>query len=144
MTVTTLLKGAITGASALALAGAVLAQVSTGTPSTGSGVGMTPPPSTGVTTDTSRLTTDCSQAAANARANQPPHDPMACNRAAAAAAVVAPSASPSPPTAAATSSAGPTSSSTTTAATNAEPAAAGPTTQQATTPPTRLARADRG
>jgi hypothetical protein len=80
MTVSTIIKGVITGASALAMAGVVLAQVSTGTPSSGSGIGVTPPPSTGVTTDTSRLTTDCNKVAADARSNQPPHDAMGCDR----------------------------------------------------------------
>jgi hypothetical protein len=134
MTASTILKGVITGASALAVAGAVLAQVSTGTPSTGTGIGVTPPPSTSVTTDTSRLTTDCNQVAADARSNQPPHDAMGCDRRAGTATLGAVGTTPG----ATTSS---TTSSTTTASSmpdNGAPAAA--TTHRSQ----KLARADRG
>lgn len=62
-------KGLIASAAAFALAGA-FAQVQTGTPSNGSQLGVTPPPSTSVTTDTSRLATDCDKVAADQRSNQ--------------------------------------------------------------------------
>jgi hypothetical protein len=75
-----MIKGMIAAVSAVTLAGAVLAQVSTGQPTSGTSIGVTPPPSTGVTTDTSRLATDCDQVAANARANQPPHSTMGCGK----------------------------------------------------------------
>lgn len=139
MAAKTLIKGVITAASALAMAGAVLAQVSTGTPSSGTGVGMTPPPSTGVTTDTSRLTTDCSQVAADARSNQPPHDAMGCNRAPAAAAMGATGTTAATGT---TSSARPMASSTTTANAAADTGSAADTTVHRKAK--KLARADRG
>src|SRR5438477_2431888 len=95
MTVSTILKGTLAGATALAIAGAVLAQVATGTPSSGTGIGVTPPPSSGATNDTSRLATDCDQVAANMRSNTPPHLPMGCDKSrttmGATAATVAPS-----------------------------------------------------
>ena len=62
-------KGLIASAAAFAIAGA-FAQVQTGTPSNGSQLGVTPPPSTSVTTDTSRLATDCDKVAADQRSNQ--------------------------------------------------------------------------
>jgi hypothetical protein len=133
MTATTILKGVITAASALSLAGVVLAQVSTGQPTTGTGIGVTPPPSTSVTTDTSRLTTDCSQVAADARSNQPPHDAMGCNRAPGAAAM---GATGTAATVAPSASSGPTASSTTTATT--APDMSAPRKSQ------KVAKADRG
>lgn len=63
------IKGLVASAAAFAIAGA-FAQVQTGDPSTGSKLGVTPPPSTSSTTDTSRLSTDCSKVAADQRANQ--------------------------------------------------------------------------
>lgn len=75
-----MIKGMIAAVSAVTLAGAVFAQVSTGQPTSGTSIGVTPPPSTGVTTDTSRLASDCSQVAANMRANQPPHSTMGCDK----------------------------------------------------------------
>lgn len=64
-----IIKGLIASAAAFAMAGA-FAQVQTGTPSNGSKLGVTPPPSTSVTTDTSRLATDCDKVAADQRSNQ--------------------------------------------------------------------------
>ena len=80
MTASTLLKATLAGATALAIAGTVLAQVATGTPSAGSGLGVTPPPSTGATNDTSRLATDCDKVAADMRSNTPPHLAMGCDK----------------------------------------------------------------
>jgi hypothetical protein len=80
MTASTILKGMLAGAGALAIAGAVLAQVATGTPSSGTGIGVTPPPSTGATNDTSRLATDCDKVAADMRSNTPPHLAMGCDK----------------------------------------------------------------
>ena len=80
MNASTILKGTLAGAAALTIAGAVLAQVATGTPSSGSGIGVTPPPSSGATNDTSRLATDCDQVAAHMRANTPPHQAMGCDK----------------------------------------------------------------
>jgi hypothetical protein len=62
-------KGLVASAAAFAIAGA-FAQVQTGEPSNGSKLGVTPPPSTSTTTDTSRLSTDCSTVAARQRAHQ--------------------------------------------------------------------------
>ena len=62
-------KGLLASAAAFAIAGA-FAQVQTGDPSNGSKLGVTPPPSTSSTTDTSRLSSDCSQVAADQRSNQ--------------------------------------------------------------------------
>jgi hypothetical protein len=62
-------KGLVASAAAFAIAGA-FAQVQTGDPSNGSKLGVTPPPSTSVTTDTSRLATDCDRVAADQRAHQ--------------------------------------------------------------------------
>ena len=138
MSASTIIKGVITGASALAMAGVVLAQVSTGTPSSGTGIGVTPPPSTGVTTDTSRLTTDCNKVAADARSNQPPHDAMGCDRRPGVAATTA-----TPATVGSTATPATVGSSTTTASTMPEssaPAAHTTTTHKSQ----KLARADRG
>jgi hypothetical protein len=133
MTASTIIKGVITGASALAMAGVVLAQVSTGTPSSGSGIGVTPPPSTGVTTDTSRLTTDCNKVAADARSNQPPHDAMGCDRRPGVAATT--TTTPAPMASNST-----TTSSTTAASSMPDNNAPAATTQKSQ----KLARADRG
>ena len=65
----TLTKGLIASAAAFAIVGA-FAQVQTGTPSNGSSLGVTPPPSTSTTTDTSRLSSDCSTIAARQRSHQ--------------------------------------------------------------------------
>ena len=62
-------KGLVASAAAFAIAGA-FAQVQTGTPTNGSKLGVTPPPSTSVTTDTSRLATDCDKVATDQRSNQ--------------------------------------------------------------------------
>jgi len=64
-----LTKGLIASAAAFAIAGA-FAQVQTGEPTNGSKLGVTPPPSTSTTTDTSRLSTDCSTIAARQRSHQ--------------------------------------------------------------------------
>src|SRR3954468_1640014 len=64
-----LTKGVLAAAASLAIAGA-FAQVQTGEPSTGSKLGVTPPPSTSTTTDTSRLSTDCSTVAERQRSHQ--------------------------------------------------------------------------
>jgi len=82
MNASTILKGTLAGATALAIAGAVFAQTATGTPSSGTSLGVTPPPSSGATNDTSRLATDCSRNAADMRSNTPPHLPMGCDKAA--------------------------------------------------------------
>ena len=71
-------KSLIASAAAFAIAGA-FAQVQPGDPSNGSKLGVTPPPSSSATTDTSRLASDCGKVAADQRSNQPPHDPMMLN-----------------------------------------------------------------
>lgn len=137
MTASTIIKGVITGASALAMAGVVLAQVSTGTPSSNTSLGVTPPPSTSVTTDTSRLTTDCNKVAADARSNQPPHDAMGCDRRPGVAATTA-----TPATVGSSTTTNSTASSTTTASTMPESSA--PAAHATTHKSQKLARADRG
>lgn len=64
------MKAIITAAAAALVVAGAFAQVQTGEPSNGSKLGVTPPPSTSATTDTSRLATDCDKPAADARANQ--------------------------------------------------------------------------
>jgi hypothetical protein len=64
------MKAIITAAAAALVVAGAFAQVQTGEPSNGSKLGVTPPPSTSVTTDTSRLATDCDKVAADQRANQ--------------------------------------------------------------------------
>lgn len=140
MTASTIIKGVITGASALAMAGVVLAQVSTGTPSSNTSLGVTPPPSTSVTTDTSRLTTDCNKVAADARSNQPPHDAMGCDRRPGVAATTA-----TPATVGSSTTTNSTTSSTTTASTMPDNGMATDRTASKNTHKSqKLARADRG
>jgi len=64
-----IIKGVIAAAAVFAIAGAI-AQVRTGSPTSGSILGVTPPPSSSATTDTSRLSSDCSTIAARQRSHQ--------------------------------------------------------------------------
>ena len=64
-----IIKGVIAVAAVFAIAGAI-AQVRTGSPTNGSILGVTPPPSSSSTTDTSRLSSDCSTIAARQRSHQ--------------------------------------------------------------------------
>lgn len=73
-----LTKGMLAAAASLTIAGA-FAQVQTGTPTNGSALGVTPPPSTSTTTDTSRLSSDCSTVAARQRSHQAGGDQLAAN-----------------------------------------------------------------
>src|SRR5436190_6719504 len=121
-----MIKGMIAAVSALTLAGAVLAQVSTGQPTSGTSIGVTPPPSTGATTDTSRLATDCDKVAADARAAQPPHLTMGCDKTGAKASTMgatgATVATPAPASTTTDTTASKSSSTTTTAAAAPAPA----------------------
>lgn len=134
MTATSILKGVITGASALALAGVGLAQVSTGTPSSGTALGVTPPPSSNATTDTSRLNSDCEKVAADQRSHAPPYSPMGCDR------TRTLGAAGTTDTTGTLGAAGPTASSTTAAA----PEAATPGGTTMNKKATKVAKADRG
>jgi hypothetical protein len=136
-----LTKGLLASAAALAIAGA-FAQVQTGEPTNGSKLGVTPPPSSSATTDTSRLSSDCGRVAADQRSNQPPHDPMMLNCGHAATIM---GAAPAP--AAQPAVVGSTSSSTTTSSAAAAPADTGTNVAAADTTPApkkHKARADRG
>ncbi|HUR89026.1 MAG TPA: hypothetical protein VMZ74_08065 [Ramlibacter sp.] len=73
-----LTKGVLAAAASLAIAGA-FAQVQTGEPSPGSKLGVTPPPSTSTTTDTSRLSSDCSKVAERQRSHQAGGDQLGAN-----------------------------------------------------------------
>lgn len=158
MSASMILKATLGGAAALALAGTVFAQVATGTSSTGTAGGVTPPPSTSVTTDTSRLATDCDKPAADARSNQQPRNAEVVNCGAGARTMGATSAATTAPaTAPATTmgATGTTSSSTTAATTSTDTSASSTTTASNTdmssdqttgkkAKKVRKARADRG
>src|SRR3954470_23393235 len=64
------MKAILTAAAASLIVAGAFAQVQTGTPTHGSKLGGTPPASTSVTADTSRLSTDCDKVAEKQRSHQ--------------------------------------------------------------------------